>query len=76
MTEAVKPRGLAARIGAAAGPQPLAGLDPLVVALAQLVRDRWAAEQGQPQKRVAFVRHPMNMAVVTTHRQPPLESSA
>lgn len=51
-------------------------LDPLVVALAQLVRDRWAAGHGQRQKRVAFVRHPMNMTVMTTSRQPPAEASA
>jgi hypothetical protein len=40
--------------------------DPLVAALAQLVRDRWAAEQSDPKASVASGRVPSNMASVTT----------
>ena len=43
--------------------------DPLVLALAQLVRDRWAAEQAGQQKPVALRVTPRNMVTMTVQRR-------
>jgi len=51
-----------------AGHRVLAGgapNDPLVVALAQLVRDRWAAEQSERDQPVALRTVPRNMVTMT-----------
>ncbi len=42
--------------------------DPLVTALAQLVRDRWAAERGDGEKLVASARVPSNMVTMVRQR--------
>jgi hypothetical protein len=44
--------------------------DPLVIALAQLVRDRWAIEGRARSPGVAFPRHLMNMTVMVQPRSP------
>jgi hypothetical protein len=43
---------------------PIAAFDPLVAALAQLLRDRWAAEHRDGEIPVASGRVPSNMANV------------
>ena len=46
--------------------------DPLFLALVQLVRDRWAAEQADGEKPVAFRPDLRNMAIVTAQPSPPM----
>ena len=43
--------------------------DPLVLALVQLVRDRWAAEQADRENPVALRAVPMNMVTMTAQRR-------
>ena len=50
--------------------------DPLVLALVQLVRDRWAAEQADHEKPVALRATPRNMVTMTVQRRLVEESSA
>jgi|BarGraNGADG00212_1021973.scaffolds.fasta_scaffold66659_2 hypothetical protein len=50
--------------------------DPLVLALVQLVRDRWAAEQADHEKPVALRSTPRNMVTMTVQRRLVEESSA
>ena len=52
------------------------GYDPLVHALAQLVRDRWAVEQAQDETPLALRTRPSNMRTVDGEREPGLERSA
>ena len=49
-------------------PTPAPAYDPLVAALAQLVRDRWAAEQTDHAKPVALGLVPSIMATMAQHR--------
>jgi hypothetical protein len=44
-----------------------ASVDPVVVALAQLVRDRWAAEQAERNQPLTG---PTNMRTITTRSSP------
>ncbi len=52
------------------------GYDPLVHALAQLVRDRWAIEQAQDETALAFRTRPSNMRTMDEETQPGLGRSA
>ncbi|MBF6606514.1 MAG: hypothetical protein IVW53_13150 [Chloroflexi bacterium] len=60
--------------GGVAGSAP--AYDPLVAALAQLVRDRWAAEQADREKPVALGRVPSIMVTMAKQRSTVEETPA
>jgi hypothetical protein len=50
--------------------------DPIILALAQLVRDRWRAERAQAETSLALRARPSNMRSVDEGCGAPLERSA
>ena len=59
-------------MGAAAAARATSSADPLVLALAQLVRDRYAVEQDQDNNVVAL-RRPLSEGAPVSHAGRPIE---